>query len=74
MFDKSFLVSNNLYGLEESLKQIHFPDSLEQLNKSINRLKFDEHFLFQIIMAMNKKKIKSNRTKSLKDIGKHSTN
>jgi len=69
MFDKSFLVSNNLYGLKESLKQIHFPDSIEQLNKSINRLKFDEHFLFQIIMAMNKKKIKSNRTKSLKDIG-----
>ena len=69
MFDELFIKSNNLQELRESLKQIHYPESLEHLNRAIYRLKFDEHFLLQIFMALRKKNIKSAKTKSLKDIG-----
>lgn len=69
MFNDLFIRSNNLCGLDESLKQIHYPDSIEKLNQAIYRLKFDEHFLLQIFMAMIKKNIKSEKTKALKDVG-----
>ena len=69
IFNDLFIRSNNLYRLDESLKQIHCPDSIEKLNQAIYRLKFDEHFLLQIFMALIKKNIKSEKTKALKDVG-----
>jgi len=69
MFDEYFIESNNLYSLNDSLKQIHFPKNKENLDKAIYRLKFDEHFILQIFMALVKRNIKSIKTKSLKDIG-----
>ena len=54
---------------DESLEQIHCPDSIEKLNQAIYRLKFDEHFLLQIFTALIKKNIKSEKTKALKDVG-----
>ena len=59
MFNDSFIKVNNLYGLNESLKQIHYPKNIEKLNQAIYRLKFDEHFSLQIIMALIKKNIKN---------------
>ena len=69
IFDECFIDSNNLYSLNDSLKQIHFPKNIENLKKAIYRLKFDEHFILQIFMALVKRNIKSAKTKSLKDIG-----
>jgi ATP-dependent DNA helicase RecG len=45
------------YGLlmrREAFKQIHFPDNLEMLKKAQDRLKFEEFFFFQLIMAQRK--------------------
>lgn len=69
MFNDSFIKVNNLYGLNESLKQIHYPKNIEKLNQAIYRLKFDEHFSLQIFMALIKKNIKNAKTKPLKDVG-----
>jgi len=69
MFNDSFIKVNNLYGLNESLKQIHYPKNIEKLNQAIYRLKFDEHFSLQIFMALVKKNIKNAKTKPLKDVG-----
>lgn len=69
IFDSSFIKINNLYSLNDSLKQIHFPKNLESLNKAVYRLKFDEHFILQVFMALIKKNIKRVKTKSLNDIG-----
>ncbi|MBH51500.1 MAG: ATP-dependent DNA helicase RecG [Candidatus Marinimicrobia bacterium] len=69
MFDEFFIKSNNLYSLNDSLKQIHFPKNINNLQKAIYRLKFDEHFILQIFMALVKRNIKRVKTKSLKDIG-----
>ena len=68
MFVESFIKINNLLDLRGSLKQVHYPESLDNLDRAIYRLKFDEHFLLQIFMALRKKNIKSAKTKSLKDI------
>ena len=69
MFVEPFIKDENLLDLHESLKQIHYPESLDHLDRAVHRLKFDEHFLLQIFMAIRKKNIKSAKTKSLKDIG-----
>ena len=69
MFNDSFIKVNNLYGLNESLKQIHYPKNIEKLNQAIYRLKFDEHFSLQIFMALIKKNKKNAKTKPLKDVG-----
>ena len=69
MFVEPFIKDNRLLDLHESLKQIHYPESLDHLDRAVHRLKFDEHFLLQIFMALRRKNIKSTKTKSLKDIG-----
>lgn len=47
----------NKYGLlsrKEALKQIHFPENWEMLRKAEKRLKFEEFFFFQMVMAERK--------------------
>ena len=38
-------------SLAEALKAVHFPDSREDLDAAVNRLKFDELFLHQLMFA-----------------------
>jgi ATP-dependent DNA helicase RecG len=66
---KSFLKKNNLVSLEEALKNIHFSTNKKKLNDAIRRLKFDEHYLLQILLVFKKEKFRTNKTKPLKDIG-----
>lgn len=47
----------NRYGLptrKEALRQIHFPESMEALEAAKKRLKFEEFFFFQLVMAERK--------------------
>lgn len=43
-----------LLGRKESLRQIHFPESWDKLQKARKRLKFEEFFFFQMVMAERK--------------------
>jgi ATP-dependent DNA helicase RecG len=43
-----------LMDLENALKQIHFPDSLEQLKQAQKRLKFEELFFMQLNLIQQK--------------------
>jgi len=45
-----------LIQLEEALKQIHFPESIQHLKSARYRLKFDEHFFLQLLMALKRQK------------------
>lgn len=53
--DQNMLLSLQMIPLKEALEHIHFPDTIDALTKSINRLKFDEHFFLQLLMLVRKK-------------------
>lgn len=50
--------SNKLFNLIEAVKSIHFPESLENLNKAFLRFKYEELFYIEILVALRKSKIK----------------
>jgi len=52
---------NNLLSLSEALKQIHFAEDEDSLQKAIYRLKFDELFFYQLLLAVRKHSIKKSR-------------
>jgi len=58
-FEKKIINKENLYPLNLALKNIHFSKNLDELKKSIFRLKFNEHFYIQLLMAYRKVKLKN---------------
>lgn len=44
----------NLFTRQQSFMEIHFPESFQSLEQAQNRLKFEEFFFFQLIMAQRK--------------------
>lgn len=46
--------SQNLPGLDESIREIHFPSSFREIDKAKRRLGFDELFLIQLVSAKQK--------------------
>ena len=69
IFTDAFLKDYNLVSLSEALQQIHFAENIERLKTAIQRLKFDEHFFLQLLMALRKTSLKQTATRSLPDIG-----
>ncbi|NQU99781.1 MAG: ATP-dependent DNA helicase RecG [Parcubacteria group bacterium] len=55
--------SQNLIGLPEALKQIHFPENNEKLNQAIKRLSFDELFLIQLDSQIKRQDWQKNKSK-----------
>jgi len=53
---------NSLLGLEEALPAIHFPPSYEKLEDARRRLKFDELFTLQLLLALRRKSVKTDGT------------
>ena len=48
-----------LLGKRAAINSIHFPDSEEQLHAAIRRLKFEELFYLELMIALRKSKIKN---------------
>ena len=46
----------NLISHIDAIKEIHDPKNKNMLDKAIHRIKFEEHFFFQILMAIRKRK------------------
>ena len=57
-FSGNIVKENALVPLKKALHQIHFPNSNDALNSAIYRLKFDEHFFLQILMALRRKSVR----------------
>jgi len=53
-FEESIINEEKLISLQTALQHIHFPESRENLHAAIYRLKFDEHFFLQLLMALRK--------------------
>ncbi len=65
-FDRDLRRKFNIEDLGTSLRNIHYPKNFESLEKSTHRLKYDEHFFLQLLLAMRKSKIKENKYDSIK--------
>lgn len=57
-FPESFVNRLNLLPLSVALRNIHFPETVEYKNAARYRLKFDEWFCFQLLLAYRKMKTK----------------
>lgn len=57
-YSESFLQENNLIDLNSCIKNIHFPVDNLTLNKSLFRIKFDELFFLELILAERKYSLK----------------
>ncbi len=66
---RDFCSDHNLISIDEALRQIHFPDDKKKLKKSIDRLKYNEHFFFQLSMIAKRSIVKNLPSKSLKKTG-----
>jgi len=68
-FDSKFCKQEALSSINDSIYQVHNPDSQEKLKKSYYRLKFDEYFFLQISLAINKSKIENFNGKTITELG-----
>ncbi|MEE2765362.1 MAG: ATP-dependent DNA helicase RecG [Candidatus Neomarinimicrobiota bacterium] len=69
IFTNAFIKEYNLVSLHDALQQIHFAENIDQLKTAVQRLKFDEHFFLQLLMALRKISLKQTATRPLPDIG-----
>jgi len=67
--DENIIKDENLPPLKNALINIHFPQSMFDLRQAIHRLKFDEHFFLQLLMALRQKTYRKLGTTSLKKTG-----
>lgn len=54
------LNEQELLGIVEAVKNMHFPETKEKLNKAITRFKFEELFYIEILVALRKYFYKEN--------------
>lgn len=59
----------NLCPLSTALTSIHFAENSEELKQATHRLKFDEHFFLQLLMALRKESVKSTGATPLTESG-----
>jgi ATP-dependent DNA helicase RecG len=55
---REILQRNTLLDIYSSIKMIHFPKTYAECDHAVRRLKFDELFYFQLLMAYRKRELK----------------
>ena len=68
-FSPEFSETNGLTHINSAIRNIHFAESEDVLKAAIHRLKFDEHFFLQMLMALRKSSIQKTGTKALAKVG-----
>ncbi len=59
----------DLTDLSKALQHIHYSSDQIKLQAAIKRLKFDEHFFLQLLMALRRKALQKESTRSLSEVG-----
>ena len=68
-FNDEFLNNEGLYNEDKSLRIVHQPDSQEALQSAYYRLKFDEYFFLQLVLAINKYQLSQHKGKKFIELG-----
>lgn len=63
------LRKNNLMALPQAIKNLHFPNSLQDAFAARRRLVYDEFFFFELILAKRRSMVKNTKGISLNDQG-----
>lgn len=58
-FTHNFLIKHHLIDLNSAMMNLHFPSNYDALRKAQHRMKFEEFFYFEILLAIRKNKIKN---------------
>jgi ATP-dependent DNA helicase RecG len=61
--------NQKLVDLDQALRNIHYSEKERDLNQAIYRLKFDEHFFLQLLMALRKKSLEQTGATPLPKLG-----
>ncbi len=56
---ESIISKYELAEINDALRQIHFPESIESLNRARRRFKFEELFFLQLLLAVKRQGIKA---------------
>ena len=65
------LKEESLITLKDALENIHFPNDNNSLKQALYRLKFNEHFFIQLLMALKRKHTKNNKGISYPNRGEY---
>ena len=68
-FSLQVIKQYQLISLNKALHLIHFSKNVDELKLAIRRLKFDEHFFLQLLVALKKHNIQTIGTEAMPDIG-----
>ncbi len=67
---KSLVIKDNLMSRREAYYKIHLPSSSDDIHNSTLRLKYDEHFFFQLRMLLHKRDRQKNaKTEVFNNVG-----
>jgi len=69
LFTDSFLSQQELIPLDQALRNIHYATDEQILSSAVRRLKFDEHFFLQLLMALRKASAKKTGAPIIKASG-----
>jgi ATP-dependent DNA helicase RecG len=58
---ESVLARRGLVGIQDAIARVHFPSSLESVFPGRERLAYEEFFLFQVIVALRKRRAAGSR-------------
>jgi len=70
-FTPEFRDEEKLLSLHEALEQVHQPDDKPSLKNAIYRLKYDEHFFLQLLMALKRQAKEENSGRVFSQRGKY---
>ena len=68
-FSLQIIKQYQLISLNKALRLIHFSKNVDELKLEIRRMKFDEHFFLQLLVALKKHNIQTIGTEAMPDIG-----
>ena len=70
-FTPEFRDEEKILSLHEALQQIHNPDDTDALKTAVYRLKYDEHFFLQLLMALKRQAKEENNGRVFSQRGKY---
>ena len=68
-FDDDFLTKEGLCNQKIAIIEVHQPTNNDALKRAYYRLKFDEYFFLQLVLAINKYQINSFKGKTFPELG-----